>query len=175
MRNAGIPRQQQPLGGAHTQAHTGAITFDPWALARVVAEPARAVRQANLAQKPPLALQRTSQGAQMRLHFAIGRQIFHQHLQHPATRQANARTPVAAIAITHDRHRLGKLAKGHALKEVFLDAAARQRAHPLPCLVHRQQRARRARRRPVSGKHRAQPDPLAVARPLHRLVYDLQI
>ncbi|MNJ72244.1 hypothetical protein D3C77_688720 [compost metagenome] len=87
----------------------------------------------------------------MRLHLAFNRQVLHQHFQHAATRQANARTRVAAVAITHDGNRLREFPQGHAFEKVVFDTATGQRAQPLAAGVHRQQRTRRTRRRAVGG------------------------
>ncbi|MNV54487.1 hypothetical protein D3C71_1466820 [compost metagenome] len=169
MRDAGVPGQQQTLGGPHTQAYTGTFTLHTRPLAVVIGKQAHAVGQAHFTQHAALTLQCAFQLTQVRLHLTFGRQVLHQHFQHAATGQADARTRVAAIAITHDGHWLGKLPPAHALEKVVFDAATGQRTQPLPAGVHRQQRARRTGRRAIGGEHRAQPHPLAAARPLQRL------
>ncbi len=169
MRHAGIAGQQQALGGTDTQANTGVIPLDAWPLAMVIGQLAGTVRQAHFTQHPTLAQQRAFQLTQVRLHLALGGQVLHQHFEHATTGQADTRTRVAVVTVAHDGNRLRELTQGHTLEEVVFDAATRQRPQPLAAGIDYQQRARRAGRRAVGGEHRAQPNPLTVARPLQGL------
>ena len=104
----------------------------------------------------------------------VAERLLHQ-AQVAAARQAEARRLFLADAVGDERGRGDALALAHAVDQVVLDAAARDRAGDQAVAAHRQQRAGRARRRAPGLEHRHQPDGMAVGAPGARLLKHLQI
>ncbi|MNI52760.1 hypothetical protein D3C73_1075630 [compost metagenome] len=88
--DTGIPRQQQALGRADAYTHPVDFTLDTHTLFTIIEQAARTALQIHFADQPTSAQQRRLQFPQMRLHLAIGIKLLDQHVQHPATGQADA-------------------------------------------------------------------------------------
>ena len=109
---------------ADAQAQQIRLALHPWPLRVVGQQAALSGWQHHFADQPALAGQRTFQFTQVRLYLTVGREVFHQHLQHTAAGQADPRARVAAIAITQQIQWFGKGAGNQLLKQFILDAAA---------------------------------------------------
>ncbi|MDT4876056.1 hypothetical protein FQZ97_1114710 [compost metagenome] len=96
---------------------------------------ARSRGQFEFTDQPTLAGQGAFQFAQVGLDVAVGLQLLHQHIENAAAGQADRRLAVAAVAVAHRLHRLGKGTGGQAFEKVVLHAAAGQRTYQCPFAV----------------------------------------